>query len=231
VREIGRSYQGRPLFAVEIGREEADAPTLVQTQTPQPSEMGSLTCKALIDYLCSDAPAAADLRRRFRFGFVPMTNPDGTVLGYVVSDAQGRFAFLEGHRAAAGDPQATPETVAVWRYLNEMQPWLFWEWHSNNWSRRSGHMLIRYRHELIQDEAKRRLWARIEDRLLTLPDTVHENWTSHTEGPYQRSMGFQAVTRLGIISTMIKHHDRFPLEVSQRHAIDCLKIATDAYPG
>jgi hypothetical protein len=231
VREIGRSFQGRALYAVELGRTDAGAPAIVQTQTPQPSEMGSLTCKALIDFLCSDHPEAAALLARFRFGFVPMTNPDGTVLGYVVSDAQGRFAFLEGHLAAAGDSSATPETVAVWRYLDELRPWLFWEWHSNNWSRRSGHMLIRYRHELMADEGRRRLWDRLEERLLELPDTVHENWTSYDEGPYQKSMGFQAVTRLGIISTMIKHHDRFPLEVSQRHAVECLKIAGAVYAG
>jgi hypothetical protein len=117
----------------------------------------------------------------------------------------------------------------VWRYLERHRPWLFWEWHSNHWSRRPGHMLLRYRHDLIADEARRRLWDNLEERLLTLPDTHHSSWTSHTEGGYQNSMGFQAVTRLGAISCMVKQHDKFPLAQSREHAIGCLRHAAAAW--
>ena len=227
VREIGRSFQDRPIYAVEMGRE--GAPCIVNAQTPQPSEMGHLACKAMIDFLCSDDPEAAQILQSFRVCFVPMTNPDGSVLGYGVSDAQGRFTGFEGHLAANDDPDTPPEMVTLWSYLKEQKPWLYWDWHSNNWHTRPGHMLIRYRHELIEDAALRRLWDDLEDRLLTLPNTYHENWTSHTEGPYQVILGFQAVTRLGIISCMIKHHDKYPLEQSQEHAIACLKIAAAEY--
>ena len=89
---------------IEIGREGPEAPCMVHTQTPQPSEMGSLACRALIDFLTSDAPEAAAIRARFRVCLIPMTNPDGTVHGYGVSDGQGRFSFFEGHLAATGDP-------------------------------------------------------------------------------------------------------------------------------
>lgn len=230
VGEIGRSFQGRAIYAVELGEAGRDAPCMVHTQTPQPAEMGSLACKAMVDYLCSDEPEAAAIRRRFRTCFIPMTNPDGTVMGYGVSDTQGRFPFFEGHLAAAGDARATPETALVWRYLAEQRPWLFWEWHSNHWSRRPGHMLLRYAHDLLADERQRRVWDDLEERLLTLPDTHHASWTSHTEGAYQNSMGFQAVTRLGVISCMIKQHDKFPLAQSREHAIGCLRHATAVWP-
>ena len=45
-------------------------------------------------------------------------------------------------------------------------------------------MLLRYRHELLTDGARRALWARLEGALLALPDTHHGNWTSPVEGLY-----------------------------------------------
>ena len=234
IQEIGSSFQGRPLYAAEIGSEATDAPCLVHAQTPQPSEMGSLACRAMMDYLCSDDLEAAAIRERFRVCFIPMTNPDGTVLGYGVSDAQGRFPFFEGHLAASDTAEATPETAVVWRYLRAQRPWLFWEWHSNNWARRPGHMLLRYRPELLADSSRRAAWEALEEQLLGLPHTHNSGWTSHAEGGYQNSLGFQAVTRLGAISCMIKHHDKYPLAVSRDHAIACLKAAAAAaaaYPS
>ena len=115
--------------------------------------------------------------------------------------------------------------MEVGHYLQEQRPWLFWEWHSNNWDRRPGHMLLRYRPESMADTSMRCTWQEIDRRLLALPDTHHGNWTSHTEGIYQESMGFQAVTRLGAISCMIKHHEKYPLEQSRDHAIACLREA------
>ena len=38
VKVIGRSHQGRPIHAVEIGRDDAGAPTILNAQTTQPSE-------------------------------------------------------------------------------------------------------------------------------------------------------------------------------------------------
>jgi hypothetical protein len=225
VLEVGRSFQGRPIYAVEAGATSPDAPCMVHAQTPQPSEMGSLACRAMADFLCSDDPEATAFRARFRVCFVPMTNPDGTVLGYGVSDAQGRFPHFEGHLAAAGDPSATPETTAVWRYLEARRPWLFWDWHSNHWSYRPGHMLLRYEHGLLPDESRRRIWDELEERLLTLPDTHHGRWISATGGGSRYTTGFEAVTRLSAISCMIKQHDKFPLAQSRAHAIACLRHA------
>ena len=229
VIEIGRSFQNRPIYAVELGSDDNDALCMIHAQTPQPSEMGSLACRAMIDFLCSDAPDAVEIRNSFRIYFIPMTNPDGTVLGYAVSDAQGRFPYFEGNLAASGNSDATPETSAVWQYLQEQRPLLFWEWHSNNWSRRPGHMLLRYKHEMLEDELLKRIWVELDRRLLDLPNTHHGNWTSRTEGFYQNSMGFQAVTRLGAISCMIKQHDKYPLEQSHAHAIACLKAAANVF--
>jgi hypothetical protein len=105
--------------------------------------------------------------------------------------------------------------------LTKERPWWFIEWHGNNWARRPGHALLRYRPHLLDEPSRRALWESIDDQLLALPDTHHGNWTDHDEGMYQISIGFQAVTRLGCIAHMIKHHDRFPLEDIRNHAIAC----------
>jgi len=153
---IGTSAQGRDLWAVEVGPEADDAPTIGCAQTSQPSEMGHFACRAILDFVLSDDPKAAEIRTRHRVGLVPHTNPDGTVLGYGVSDALGRFPYFEADKAIAGDPEATVEVEALWRYLQDKRPWLFIEWHSNHWAYRPGHMLLRYDWNLAQDDDTRR---------------------------------------------------------------------------
>ena len=126
-------------------------------------------------------------------------------------------------------PETRAEPLALWRYLASLRPWLFWEWHSNNWHRRPGHVLIRYRHELCRDGERRRLWDAIDERLLARDDTHHEIWTSPTEGHSQGSLGYQAVTRLGSIACIVKQHERFTLDEARGHAVACLQIAIDEY--
>jgi hypothetical protein len=229
LREIGRSFQHRPIYAVELGSEDPQAPCILQSQTAQPSEMmGSHAIRAMIDYLLSEVQEASRIREAFRLCFVPVTNPDGSVLGYGVSDAQGRFPHFEVNLAAEGDPSATPENLARWRYLTELRPWLFWDWHSNNWYRRPGHVLIRFRPELSPNASIAPLWEEIENRLLALADTHHETWISRRQGN-RDTASYEAVTRLGLISCIIKQHERFPLAKSREHAIACLRAATSAY--
>ena len=92
-------------------------------------------------------------------------------------------------------------------------------------------MLLRYAHNLIDDPTRREAWDRWEDKLLRLPDTHHQSWTdgSGTGGDYEDSMGFAAVTRLGAISCMIKHHDKFPLRRILDNAVACFLAAIDAW--
>ena len=232
VREIGRSIQGRPILAVEIGTEDPAAPCILQAQTSQASEMmAAHACRWLIDFLLDGSEETRRLRQRFRFCIVPAANPDGAVLGHGVSDARGGFPHFEANRAAEGDPDASPENIALWRYVEQCRPWLFWEWHSNNWFRRPGHVLIRIRHHLAQDPVQRAAWDAIEKKLLALPNTYHEMWNSTGEGVSQDTPPYQASLRLGSIGCLIKQHERFSLDESRRHAVACLRAAVAAYPG
>ncbi len=221
---LGKSVEGRLLYRLDIGREDSDAPVVIVSQTPQPSEgIGTHVCRALVDYLVGDDPTAVAIRAAQRIIVIPTTNPDGTVLGLGVSHPSGRFPFFEGYLAANSDAAALVEMRAVWEVLVAERPWWFIEWHGNNWARRPGHMLLRYRPELLANAGRRNLWQRIDDVLLALPDTYHGNWTGHQEGIYQSTIGFQAVTRLGTIAHMVKHHDKHGLDDIRRHAVECLR--------
>ena len=230
VTTYGESHEGRPLWRIDIGPPEPAAPLIVLAQTPQPSEMlGTWACRAVAEFLLSDAPDAERVRSQHHVVLLPATNPDGTVLGLAVSHPLGRFPYFEGERTADGEPDPLPEMAAQWRLLQAERPWLFIEWHGNNWSRRPGHMLLRYRPALMAEGRLRRVWENIDRRLEALPDTHHGNWTSWDEGLYQQSMGFAAITRLGAISYMIKQHDKFPLAASLQHAVACFRAAVAAW--
>jgi hypothetical protein len=86
-------------------------------------------------------------------------------------------------------------------------------------------MVLRYRAELLEDKKRQRNWVELEDAILKLPNTFHENFTSHSEGPYQPTMGFQATTQLGAIACIIKHHEKYPLRDSISFGISCLELA------
>lgn len=223
-RELGESTGGRAIGAIEIGN--PSRPAIIVAQTSQPSELSSTPIiRGMVEHLLQDTAHIRKLRENARFCFLPMTNPDGQVLGLTVSTPTGRFPVFEGDKAMRGDADTVHEAKVLWGYLSEVKPAIYWEWHSNNWSRRPGHMVLRYRPALIDDPARQRAWADLEDAILQLPDTHHENFTSHTEGHYAPTMGFQAATQLGCISTMIKNHEKFPIQQSISFGISCLELA------
>ena len=225
ISTLAHSTEGRPIYSVEIGSQAPDAPHIVMSQTPQPSEMGTWASRAVIDDLISDDDEIARIRAQHRFTIVPATNPDGTVRGLGVSHHTGRFPYFEGALTAEEGPDVLPEMAAIWNLLKTAKPWLFIEWHSNNWDRRPGQMLLRFRPHLASDATIQTLWEAFDDRLMALPETYHGNWTAHDEGLYQNSLCFQSITRLGAISHMIKHHDKFPLKQNCQHAVMCIREA------
>ena len=227
---IGKSHQGRDIWAVEIGLEDQDAPTIVCAQSPQPSEMGHWACQAIMDFLISDDPIAREVLSKQRVCLVPNTNPDGTVMGYSVSDTQGNFPYLQADRAVLGQPDASGEVVALWNYLRSKSPWLFIEWHSNNWSSnlRKTHVLLRYDRNLISSPAIGRLWENFENRLDQMPDNVEESRTTYGT-VFSTTMGFFAATQLNTIPIMIKLHDKYPFDHSMKHVLKCFFAAIDAY--
>lgn len=220
----GRSVEGQPLYRLDLGNPQEKVPHIVMSQTPQPSEMGTWACRAIVEFLLAGDGGAREILANYRLTILPETNPDGRKHGLCVSHPLGRMPYFEGKLTVEEPEKALPEMRGVWDLLTELRPFHFVEWHSNNWDRRPGHVLLRYRPQLLSDPELIKCWETIDRELLSLPDTYHGNWTSHDEGIYQVSIGFQAVTRLGCIAHMIKQHDKFPLRQNLDHAVACLKI-------
>ena len=228
VRSLCKSVQGRDVWAAEIGDAE---PTIVCAATPQANEMGAWVCRALLDFLLSEDPKAQEVLARHRVCLVPHPNPDGTVLGYMASDAMAKFVYFMGKQTIQGDADAPAEQVALWDYLRRQKPWLFIEWHSNHWDWRGGHTLLRYDPELVTDPLVKRIWAAWDRRLDVLPhmyDEAKYPRSNRTTG-YTDSLGIGVATELGAIPVMLKVHDKYPLEEILAWSIAAFCGAVDAY--
>ena len=230
VRSLGRSVQGRDMWVAEIGNEREEAPKIVCAATPQPNEMGAWVCRGLLDFLLGEDPKAGEILRRHRVCLVPHPNPDGTVLGYMASDAMGKFVYFMGKQTIQGDADAPSEQVALWNYLKLQMPWLFIEWHSNHWDWREGHSLLRYDPELVTDPTVRRIWDAWDRWLDAMPNIcVPKHPRSNRTNGYTDSLGIGAATELGAIPAMLKVHDKYPLEEILEWAISAFCGAVDAY--
>ncbi len=108
--------KGLSLNAVEIG-DGPEARCIVIAQTSQPSEFG---CTPVLQARSITSArtrlTSGRLRENVRFRFVPMTNPDGQLLGLTVSDTQGHFPVFEADRAVQGLPD-TRQSRTLWNYL------------------------------------------------------------------------------------------------------------------
>lgn len=83
--DLGRRIPPRKLFAYEIGDFDAAELTrkVVLVSGIHANESpGNFVLEGLVDFLVSDDPAAAELRRATRFFVYPMVNPDGRYAGY-----------------------------------------------------------------------------------------------------------------------------------------------------
>ena len=227
---LGKSVQGRDILAVELENDSPEAPLIVCAATPQADEMGNWACRANLEFLLGGSSEAEDILSRHRVCLVPHPNPDGTVLGFMVSDAAEKFPYFMGAQTIAGDPDAPIEQVALWEYLNTKKPWLSIEWHSNHWNWRPGHTLIRYANELVDDPITRKIWDEWDRRLELLPNTFDEEGgrTDRTNA-YTISLGLGVATELGGIPIMLKVHDKYPLHDTLDYANCCLQAATGAY--
>lgn len=227
---LGKSVQDRDIWAVELGNEAVEAPVIVCAATPQADEMGNWACRANLEFLLGGSDAATAILSRHRVCLIPHPNPDGTVLGLMVSDAADKFPYFMGSETIAGNPDSPMEQVTLWEYLKQKRPWLFIEWHSNHWHWRPGHTLIRYAPEIISDPALRRVWDNWDRRLEALPNTFdEEGGRTDRNNAYTMSLGLGVATELNGIPIMLKVHDKFPLQETLDYVNRCLQAATDAF--
>jgi hypothetical protein len=117
---MGRSAQGRPLYAVRLTDakiDDADKQHALVTALHSGLERsGSNTVLSLIEWLLSDDPGAREILRRQVVVGLPIPDPDRYTEGKV-SPCYNAWT-LDGPR----NPERTPEAVAVQRVMDQYQP-------------------------------------------------------------------------------------------------------------
>jgi len=111
-REIGKSVEGRPIKAMEIGdRTNPNMVMIISRQHP-PEVTGYLAMKTFVETLGGDSDLARQFRKKFTTYVVPLVNPDGVDNGFWRHNTRG----VDLNRDWADFNQ--PETQAVKDYMH-----------------------------------------------------------------------------------------------------------------
>lgn len=124
-REIGRTAQNRPILVLES---EPRPLKLAVAATLQPAEPAGWGVLHLAHWLTIPSSRVRRLLEKIQFCLIPMPNPDGSAEGRSVTNSLGevpKFSFTE---VAEGRPGPL-ETTALWNYLKEVRPEIYFEHH------------------------------------------------------------------------------------------------------
>ena len=110
---IGESRDGRPLWMMEIGEEEAEKGLIIISRQHPPEVTGFLAMKSFIETIAGDSEQAQEFRKSFKVYNVPLMNPDGVDNGHWRHNTGG----IDLNRDWQEFNQ--PETSAVRDFLNE----------------------------------------------------------------------------------------------------------------
>lgn len=89
VREIGRSTEGRPLRALEMGDPDSRKMILVISRQHPPEVTGYLAMRAFVEEIAGGSKLAKRFRREWGVHVVPLMNPDGVDEGHWRHNAGG----------------------------------------------------------------------------------------------------------------------------------------------
>lgn len=84
VTTAGKSGAGRDLWVVDVASTDPEAPAyFVQARDHAYETAGNYCVEGMAAFLLSGDPLCRYLRHKFRFAFMPMTNPDGVAGGFL----------------------------------------------------------------------------------------------------------------------------------------------------
>ena len=110
---IGKSTEGRDLYALIIGKENSKRLVMVISRQHPPEVTGYLAMKAFVETMASNSKLARKFRRKFTVHVVPLMNPDGVDNGHWRHNAGG----IDLNRDWSNFNQ--PETRAVRSFMEE----------------------------------------------------------------------------------------------------------------
>ncbi|GEM_PF-836527 len=132
VGTLGESAEGRLLHYLSVAEGEGleRRPRVVIAAGEHATEAaGAWAVRGIGEYLLSSVPEARAWRRRYRFELIPMTNPDGAVLGRPCFTAQGANLIQSYADAANGTSPGVAEASALWRWLRAQPVALYLNFH------------------------------------------------------------------------------------------------------
>ena len=131
-REIGRSARDRPLIALESEPRRHKIVIAATTQQAEPVAWGIFF---LAHWLSIPTSRVQRLLAEIQFCLLPMLNPDGAAEGRSLTNSLGEVPKFSLADAAAGQP-APLESQALWDYLNQTRPTVYFEQHMHyTWRR------------------------------------------------------------------------------------------------
>jgi len=110
---IGKSFEGRPIKAIQIGNPESKKLIMVLSRQHPPEISGWLAMKAFVEGLCEDDETTKVFRDEFCTFVVPCVNPDGVNHGHWRHGAGG----IDLNRDWADFNQ--PETQTVRNFMHK----------------------------------------------------------------------------------------------------------------
>jgi len=187
--DLGRAIKPSPIYGYQITDPSApgEKKNIVLMSGVHPNEtLANHVLEALLDWLVSNAPHAAELRRRARILVYPMANPDGRVAGYNRSTVQ--FVDRDANRFWREDLwQDMPDIAAIGKaLLNDTrgQVELFIDLHC--WTDTQHHVGILCKEEGYWDDPFWRAMLRLEPGLAT--------WDSGWENPSTETFAFESLS-------------------------------------
>ena len=208
---IDHSVDGRPLTMWSWRRRGAGRPVVVMTSGVHPPEPDTLATEAIIRHLATD-----EGRRwldAFDIHIVPLANPDGFVHGYSGCNArQVNFYWL--FRPEAANPE--PETVALWRLMERLQPVLYFDWHGYTFQQGARHAAPYVKPVALQHGARVRSLVRQMNEQVRRPGGGHQSVGFLTFAP--STLAPRLTARFNTI-TYAKYHIELRLGIARNRAL------------
>jgi len=111
--EIGKSVEGRPIKALEIGERSNPNMVMIISRQHPPEVTGYLAMKTFVETISGDTELAREFRKKFTTYVVPLVNPDGVEKGHWRHNSRG----VDLNRDWADFNQ--PETRSVRDYMHQ----------------------------------------------------------------------------------------------------------------
>ncbi|MCL4190346.1 MAG: succinylglutamate desuccinylase/aspartoacylase family protein [Thermoguttaceae bacterium] len=129
---IGQSREGRPIFKLEIGNQEAAEAVFIIGRQHPPEVTGTLGLMRFIETIAGNDRLARQFRQRFLTTVVPLVNPDGVERGYWRHSTGGIDLNRDWDEFSQPETRAVRDAMLDYQAAGSPQLRLFLDFHSTH---------------------------------------------------------------------------------------------------